>query len=207
MEEIKVILFIIIIFLSCTSPKTNIYESYSRVSYIKENIDLSISHFKELVKNFPQNAEYQRILGICYRENKQYDSALIAMNHSILLAPKYGNAYLGRAMVYLNLNDWESAREDCHLAQKYQCNALGQLYSTLGIIALHRQNYRESIEFVQKSNHYSDAIYCKQNDWILAQNYLSLKDTIKAIKYLKKHTSINPKDSAATNLLTQLLND
>lgn len=207
MEEIKVISFIIIIFLSCTSPKTNIYESYSRVSYIKENIDLSISHYKELVKKFPQNAEYQRMLGICYRENSQNDSALIAMNQSIQLAPKYGNAYLGRAMVYLKLNNWKLASEDCRLAQKYQCTAFGQHYSILGNIAFHQQNYNESIQYILKSNRYSDAIYCKQNDWILAQNYLSIKDTAAAIKYLKIQLKINPEDSAATNLLTQLLED
>ena len=195
---------VIIIFIACSIKKKNIYQSIDTVDYYFENKQLAIEHYKALSKKFPQNAEHHRMLGICYREHGHLDSSIIEFNQSIQLAPNYGNAYAGRASLYLKRKLLQEAKKDCDLAIHFNSTALGQVYSILAAIALETNDYNSSLNYLKKANHYSDVVYCSQNNWIKAQNYMYLGDTSLAEKYLNRHLETAPKDSTAKKLVQKL---
>ena len=202
--HILFISYIIIIFFACSIKKKNIYQSIDTVDYYFENKQLAIEHYKALSKKFPQNAEHHRMLGICYREYGQLDSSIFEFNQSIQLAPNYGNAYAGRASLYLKRKLLQEAKKDCDLAIHFNSTALGQVYSILAALALESNDYKSSLNYLKNANHYSDVVYCSQNNWIKAQNYLNLGDTSLAMKYLNRHLETAPKDSTAKKLVQKL---
>jgi Tfp pilus assembly protein PilF len=58
---------------------------------------------------------------VTYAQRGQFNRALVDLNQAIRLNPRYGQAYVTRAMVYLDKKDYAKAKQDIRKAQSLKC--------------------------------------------------------------------------------------
>jgi len=142
---------------------------------------------------------------LAFSVNAKYDSALIYINYAIPHAIKAGNirrlalAYLNRADVYTNLNDFPAALKDCDMAILYaekakNNDALGRIYSIMNSIYSGLKQYPEAFAAIDKSDRYFNLSGSRQ---MVAMNYsergellVKLGEPAKALHYFKDAIAI-----------------
>ena len=111
--------------------------------------------------------------------NAKYDSALVYINYAVPYAVKAGNikrlglAYLNRADVYKNLENYAAALKDCDTAIIYAEKAanndgLGRIYSIINSIYQSLKQYSKALASLDKSDHHFNL---SGNRQMLALNY------------------------------------
>jgi len=102
---------------------------------------------------------------LAFSVNAKYDSALVYINYAIPYAIKAGNikrlglAYLNRADVYFNLQNYAATLKDCDTAivyaQKVRSNdGLGRIYSILNGVYRSLNQHPKALASLDKSDHY-----------------------------------------------------
>jgi tetratricopeptide (TPR) repeat protein len=85
----------------------------------------AVDDFKEALKVYDHSTEAYRALADAYRSLGQHDDALAASNRATELDPDAAAGYLGRARVFAEKQDFESALNDYERAFARQSNAGG----------------------------------------------------------------------------------
>ena len=99
---------------------------------------------------------------LAFSVNAKYDSALFYINLAVPYAIKAGDkrrltlAYLNRADVYTNLQDFRAALKDCDTAMRYaeqsgSKDGMGRIYSIISGIYRSQKQYELSLNYMEKS--------------------------------------------------------
>lgn len=110
----------------------------------------------------------QNATSLAFSLGAQYDSALIYINYAIPLAIKAGNvkrlalAYINRADVYTNLQNFSAALKDCDTAMTYSekignKDGLGRIHGIISDIYVALKQYPEALANIDKSQSYFQA--------------------------------------------------
>ncbi len=111
--------------------------------------------------------------------NAKYDSALVYINKAVLYAVKAGNikrlslAYLNRADVFVNLQNYPAALKDCDTAIVYATqiknnDGLGRIYSIMTGIYRDLKQYDKALATLDKSDYHFGFT---KNRQMVAMNY------------------------------------
>ncbi|MFM9838053.1 MAG: ATP-binding protein [Cyclobacteriaceae bacterium] len=138
---------------------------------------------------------------LAFSLNAKYDSALVYINYAIPNAIKAGNtkrlslAYLNRADVHKNLQNFSDALNDCNTAITHaekinNKDGLGRIYSIMSDIHAALKQYPQAIANLDKSDRFFERA---NNKRMIAMNYtgraelfIYLNEPVKAIPYYKK---------------------
>jgi two-component system, NarL family, sensor histidine kinase UhpB len=138
---------------------------------------------------------------LAFSFNAKYDSAFMYINKAVFYAVKAGNirrlslAYLNRADVLVNLQNYPAALKDCDTAIVYaeqikNNDGLGRIYSIMNGIYRNLQQYPQALAAIDKSNNFFSL---SKNRQMIAMNYseranilLFLNQPENAISWYKK---------------------
>lgn len=92
-------------------------------AFNRQNYDLAIANFSEVIRLNPDDARAYKIRGNCYGENcgkrgnlyvpkQDYDKAIADENEAIRLNPNFGPAYFLRGLYHDRKNDYDMALAD-----------------------------------------------------------------------------------------------
>ncbi len=138
---------------------------------------------------------------LAFSYHGKYDSALVYINYAVPFAIKAGNikrlalAYLNRADVYTNLQNFSAALKDCDTAITYaekgnNKDGLGRIHSIVSDIYATLKQYPQAITSLEKSNQFFEQVNNRQmiamNYSEKAEIYVALNEIEKAIPYFTK---------------------
>lgn len=105
---------------SCKDQKQTIREETNlgiKATYSGE-WKIAMDHFNYVISLDSANAEAYMYQGRMYIGMRKYDKALNSLDKSILLNPKFGEAYRSRAQVYTILGNRDASCKDYLMAEK-----------------------------------------------------------------------------------------
>jgi Flp pilus assembly protein TadD len=80
----------------------------------KTNNDLAIAHFSALIQKNPKDVQAYLKRGKAYKDNRDYDRALLDFDQALALDPKLPEAYTGKAVCHFFRNEMDQAWESVH---------------------------------------------------------------------------------------------
>jgi signal transduction histidine kinase len=195
--------------LSTAKPDTNKVHMYWNIgaSILYQDPKTALAYFKKGAAlatqlNFISGMEKcHNASSLSFSINAKYDSALVYINYAIPYAIEAGNirrlslAYLNRADIYYNMENYGAALKDCDKAIVYAHKAknndgLGRIYVILNGIYRSLQQYPKAIASLDKSEYYFGL---SGNRQMIAMNYseranifMYKNEMDKAIPLLKK---------------------
>ncbi|MBC7867699.1 MAG: hypothetical protein H7X88_09200 [Gloeobacteraceae cyanobacterium ES-bin-316] len=195
--------------LNKSSEDTNKVHLYWKtgVSLINQDAPAAVPYFKEgaaLATKLGFISGMERCnnaTSLAFSYHGKYDSALVYINYAVPYAIKAGNikrlalAYLNRADVYTNLQNFSAALKDCDTAITYaerenNKDGLGRIHSIMSDIHATLKQYPQAIASLEKSNQFFEQVNNRQ---MIAMNYsekaeifIALNETDKAIPYFTK---------------------
>lgn len=195
--------------LSTAKPDTNKVHMYWNIgaSILYQDPKTALAYFKKGAAlatqlNFISGMEKcHNATSLSFSVNARYDSALVYINYAIPYAIEAGNikrlslAYLNRADIFYNLENYGAALKDCDKAIVYAHKAknndgLGRIYVILNGIYRSLQQYPKAIASLDKSEYYFGL---SGNRQMIAMNYseranifMYKNEMDKAIPLLKK---------------------
>lgn len=143
-----------------TGASTIFQDPKSALPYFKKGAALATQ------LNFvPGMEKCHNATSLAFSLSAKYDSALLYINYAVPYAVKAGNikriglAYLNRADVYNNLENYAAALKDCDTAILYAEKAanndgLGRIYSIVNSIYQSLKQYPKALASLDKSDHY-----------------------------------------------------
>lgn len=156
--------------LNRTPEDTNKVHLYWKVgaSMINQDAKTALSYFKkgtvlaEKLHFLAGLEKCQSATSYAFSLNAEYDSALIYINYAVPLAIRTGNvkriglAYLNRADVYNNLQNFEAALKDCDSAVKYSelaksRDGVARIYSIIAGIYVSQKQYDKAFPYMDKA--------------------------------------------------------
>jgi signal transduction histidine kinase len=123
---------------------------------------------------------------LAFSFNAKYDSALVYINKAVVYAIKAGNlrrlslAYLNRADILVNLQDYPAALKNCDTAIVYaeqikNNDGLGRIYSIMNGVYRNLKQYEQAFAALNKSN---DFFSLSKNRQMIAMNYSEQADIL-----------------------------
>jgi two-component system sensor histidine kinase UhpB len=123
---------------------------------------------------------------LAFSFNAKYDSAFVYINKAVIYALEAGNikrlslAYLNRADILTNLQNYPAALKDCDTAIVYaeqikNYDALGRIYSIMNGIYRNLQQYPQALTAIDKSNNFFSL---SKNRQMIAMNYSERADIL-----------------------------
>lgn len=156
-------------------------EPFKAIPYFKSGIALS----EKL--NFTSGLEKcNNATSLAFSFNAKYDSALFYIEKAVYYAIKAGNikrlslAYLNRADVFANLQNYPPALKDCDSAIVYATqiknnDGLGRIYSIMNGIYRDLKQYDKALAAIDKSDYYFSFT---KNRQMVAMNYSERADLL-----------------------------
>ena len=181
--------------------KNNIETEQAR-KQIKQDVELSIKHFKQALKTYPRTDIYLfNSLGTVYLNYyKDYDTALLYFKKSIKANPKNYMAYANLAYSYQMLNDYKKAI-------KYYKKAIDLNPEFIDAISQLAGLYNKSGEFDMAVNLNKRIMKIDSNSctpYINTGNYYFMKnDTVTALSYWEKAVVKYPYNSKLCIILSR----
>jgi len=158
------------------------------------DINLAINNFSSAIKIAPQVDYLHRNLGRAYKIAGIFDKAKISLNTSIVLNPKYSEAYWDLGDVHAQLHEYRDAKENLfhalELDQKFnQNNNNYKILRAIGSYYMRVRDYNNAVVFFEKSldvkKDYSDSY----SNLLFIYNYLEQYSKDKYIKTLNNFSS------------------
>ncbi len=149
-------------------------EPFKAIPYLKKGIELS----ERL--NFTSGLEKcNNATSLAFSFNAKYDSALFYINRAVYYAKKAGNikrlslAFLNRADVYVNLQNYPAALKNCDTAIVYaeqikNHEGLARIYAIMNDVYENLQQYDRALSALDKSDYHLSFTNDRQ---MLAMNY------------------------------------
>jgi two-component system, NarL family, sensor histidine kinase UhpB len=156
-------------------------EPFKALPYFKNGIELS----QKL--NFISGLEKcNNAASLAFSFNAKYDSALVYIEKAVYYAVKAGNikrlslAYLNRADVFVNLQNYPAALKDCDSAIVYATqiknnDGLGRIYSIMNGIYRDLKQYDKALTALDKSDYHFSFT---KNRQMVAMNYSERADIL-----------------------------
>lgn len=119
-RSLTLIIFILSFFISCTNQKQTIREEINlgiKATYANE-WQIALDHFNYVISMDSINAEAYMYRGRTYIGMRKYDEAMQSLDKSILLNPKFGEAYRSRAQVYMIYGNRDASCQDYLMAEE-----------------------------------------------------------------------------------------
>ena len=158
------------------------------------DINLAIHNFSSAIKIVPQADYLHRNLGRAYKIAGVFDKAKISLNTSIVLNPKYSEAYWDLGDVHAQLHEYRDAKENLfqalELDQKFNKNKNNyKILRAIGSYYMRVRDYNNAVVFFEKSlaikKDYSDSY----SNLLFTYNYLEQCSKEKYIKTLNNFCS------------------
>ncbi|CAO6130037.1 Spy Predicted O-linked N-acetylglucosamine transferase, SPINDLY family [Candidatus Pelagibacterales bacterium] len=158
------------------------------------DINLAIHNFSSAIKILPQADYLHRNLGRAYKIAGVFDKAKISLNTSIVLNPKYSEAYWDLGDVHAQLHEYRDAKENLFQAlkldQKFNKNKNNyKILRAIGSYYMRVRDYNNAVVFFEKSlaikKDYSDSY----SNLLFTYNYLEQSSKNKYIKTLNNFSA------------------
>jgi predicted O-linked N-acetylglucosamine transferase (SPINDLY family) len=158
------------------------------------DINLAIHNFSSAIKIAPQADYLHRNLGRAYKIAGVFDKAKISLNTSIVLNPKYSEAYWNLGDVHAQLHEYRDAKENLfqalELDQKFNKNNNNyKILRAIGSYYMRVRDYNNAVVFFEKSlaikKDYSDSY----SNLLFTYNYLEQSSKNKYIKTLNNFSA------------------
>jgi predicted O-linked N-acetylglucosamine transferase (SPINDLY family) len=158
------------------------------------DINLAIHNFSSAIKIAPQIDYLHRNLGRAYKIAGDFDKAKISLNTSIVVNPKYSEAYWDLGDVHAQLHEYRDAKENLfkalELDQKFNKNNNNyKILRAIGSYYMRVRDYNNAVVFFEKSlaikQDYSDSY----SNLLFTYNYLEQSSKDKYIKTLNNFGS------------------
>ena len=158
------------------------------------DINLAIHNFSSAIKIAPQADYLHRNLGRAYKIAGIFGKAKISLNTSIVLNPKYSEAYWDLGDVHAQLHEYKDAKENLfhalELDQKFNQNKNNyKILRAIGSYYMRVRDYNNAVVFFEKSldvkKDYSDSY----SNLLFIYNYLEQYSKDKYIKTLNNFSS------------------
>jgi predicted O-linked N-acetylglucosamine transferase (SPINDLY family) len=158
------------------------------------DINLAIHNFSSAIKIAPQADYLHRNLGRAYKIAGVFDKAKISLNTSIVLNPKYSEAYWDLGDVHAQLHEYRDAKENLfqalELDQKFNKNNNNyKILRAIGSYYMRVRDYNNAVVFFEKSlaikKDYSDSY----SNLLFTYNYLEQSSKNKYIKTLNNFSA------------------
>ena len=158
------------------------------------DINLAIHNFSSAIKIVPQADYLHRNLGRAYKIAGVFDKAKISLNTSIVLNPKYSEAYWDLGDVHAQLHEYRDAKENLfqalELDQKFNKNKNNyKILRAIGSYYMRVRDYNNAVVFFEKSlaikKDYSDSY----SNLLFTYNYLEQSSKNKYIKTLNNFSA------------------
>ncbi|MCX6170064.1 MAG: tetratricopeptide repeat protein [Ignavibacteriales bacterium] len=128
------------------SPNKVRPEFFRGYVYLQKNeVDMAILDFKNVIAKDKNYYRAYDNLGIAYQEKKDFQTAIQYMNEAIRIKPESPYAYNNRASAYIYIKDYEKALVDLNKAIELQGNYTDAFYN-LGYVHYFMHNYEEAIK-------------------------------------------------------------
>ena len=110
-------------------------------------------YFNRLIDKNPYSPHYWYGLAVCYKRMSQIDKAIDACDYAIVTDDEYGEAYMLRSDLYLELDNPEQSIKDLLMACNFPpvCDHKGMALSCMGTIFLAYKKYEKAIEAFQEA--------------------------------------------------------
>lgn len=147
-------------------------------------------HFKELVENYPEDENANYLFGLINfsHGNHEMEKAIGHLKKAIELNPNFTNAYNELAYAYLEISDFENARQAA-LKNTLLLPNKPNSYDTLAEILMREGDYAESIDSYQKvldlDSTYPWAIMGIAANQNFMDNHLQARKTLKQLDTLE----------------------
>jgi len=158
------------------------------------DINLAIHNFSSAIKIAPQADYLHRNLGRAYKIAGVFDKEKISLNTSIVLNPKYSEAYWDLGDVHAQLHEYRDAKENLfqalELDQKFNKNNNNyKILRAIGSYYMRVRDYNNAVVFFEKSlaikKDYSDSY----SNLLFTYNYLEQSSKNKYIKTLNNFSA------------------
>ena len=158
------------------------------------DINSAVHNFSSAIKIDPRIDYLHRNLGRAYKIAGAFDKAKISLNTSILLNPKYSEAYWDLGDVHAQLHEYRDAKENLfqalELDQKFNKNNNNyKILRAIGSYYMRFRDYNNAVVFFEKSlaikKDYSDSY----SNLLFTYNYLEHSSKDKYIKTLNNFGS------------------
>ena len=158
------------------------------------DINSAVHNFSSAIKIAPRIDYLHRNLGRAYKIAGAFDKAKISLNTSILLNPKYSEAYWDLGDVHAQLHEYRDAKENLfqalELDQKFNKNNNNyKILRAIGSYYMRVRDYNNAVVFFEKSlaikQDYSDSY----SNLLFTYNYLEQSSKDKYIKTLNNFGS------------------
>ena len=158
------------------------------------DINLALHNFSAAIKIAPQADYLHRNLGLAYKIAGDFDQAKISLNTSIVLNPKYSEAYWDLGDVHVQLHEYRDAKENLfqalELDQKFNKNKNNyKILRAIGSYYMRVRDYSNAVIFFEKSlaikKDYSDSY----SNLLFTYNYLEQFSKDAYVKTLKNFSS------------------
>lgn len=158
------------------------------------DINSAVHNFSSAIKIAPRIDYLHRNLGRAYKIAGAFDKAKISLNTSILLNPKYSEAYWDLGDVHAQLHEYRDAKENLfqalELDQKFNKNNNNyKILRAIGSYYRRVRDYNNAVVFFEKSlaikKDYSDSY----SNLLFTYNYLEHSSKDKYIKTLNNFGS------------------
>jgi tetratricopeptide (TPR) repeat protein len=137
--------------------------------------DEELAVYGKAIDLYPDNIKYYEKRGKLFFIEKNYDSALKDCNAILAIEPKNSAAFYNRTLIYIEMNNFQKARENIELANKY--NSITDLNNKIAN-ALEKINTKESAYYER-----------------IGDDYLSQNNFTKAICAFSSAIKITPDNS------------
>ena len=153
------------------------------------DINSAVHNFSSAIKIAPRIDYLHRNLGRAYKIAGAFDKAKISLNTSILLNPKYSEAYWDLGDAHAQLHEYSDAKENLfkalELDQKFNKNNNNyKILRAIGSYYMRVRDYNNAVVFFEKSlaikQDYSDSY----SNLLFTYNYLEQSSKDKYIKTL-----------------------
>ncbi len=151
-------------------------------------------HFKQLVENYPEDENANYLFGLINfsHGNHEMEKAIGHLKKAIELNPNFTNAYNELAYAYLEISDFENARQAA-LKNTLLLPDKPNSYDTLAEILMREGNYAESIDSYRKvldlDPTYPWAIMGIAANQNFMENHLQARKTLKQLDTLEEGLS------------------
>lgn len=162
LKRTLVLLLVVLFSVSCGASlsqkkkeEASIHYRTGRVYFSEGKYTTALQELVRAVEIEPENAQYQRLLGLTYFVGKKmYDKAIFHLKQAVTLRPGFSEAHMNLGAVYLELKSWDMAiahfkaalRDIFYKRPEWAYNNLGWAYYQKGQHRTAMLSYKKAVE-------------------------------------------------------------